>query len=88
MLLVWAITRAINTPCEQDARDRACAFRIASIGPSPRLENGSWKVGSGSGGMNPLRVAQESSTFTLSGDREGGKIITVDMYRKVWLAGA
>ena len=27
-----------------------------------------------------------ASTFTLSGDREDGRIFIVDMYRKVWLA--
>jgi hypothetical protein len=36
-----------------------------------------------------LRTAvQKSATFTLSGDREGGRIFTVDLYRKVRLACA
>jgi len=38
--------------------------------------------------MNLLRPAQKSTTFALSGDREGGGIFTVDLYRKVRLACA
>jgi hypothetical protein len=53
-----------------------------------RPENVGAKVGHGSGGMRLLRAALKSSTFTLSGDREGGRIFTVDLYRKVRLACA
>ena len=35
-----------------------------------------------------LRAAQKLATFALSGDREGGEIFAVDMYRKVRLACA
>jgi len=41
-------------------------------------ENVGAKVGHGSGGMTLLRAAQNSSTFSFSGDREGGTIFTVD----------
>ncbi|MEH6775748.1 MAG: hypothetical protein V7668_17625, partial [Cereibacter changlensis] len=53
-----------------------------------RRENGGAKVGHGSGGMSLLRAAQKSSTFSLSGAREGGRIFTVGLYRKVRLACA
>ena len=45
-----------------------------------RVESGGEKVGHGSGGMSPLLAAKKSSTFTLSGDGEGGRIFTVDLY--------
>jgi hypothetical protein len=50
--------------------------------------NGGGKFGHGSGGVIPLRAAQWSSTFVLPAFAgEGGRIITVDMYRKVrWRA--
>ena len=36
--------------------------------------------------MSPLRAAKKSSTITRSGGREGGRVFTVDLYRKVRLA--
>lgn len=49
-------------------------------------ENGGAIVGHGSGGMIRLRAAYKSSTLALSGDIEGERIFTVDLYRKVRLA--
>jgi hypothetical protein len=46
-------------------------------------ENGSAKVCHGSGGIALLR---QGKTLPLSGDREGGGIFSVELYRKVRLA--
>jgi len=67
--------------------DKVAAFpKIEASGLTN--ENGGDKVGHGSGGVSLLRAAQKSSIFTLSGDREGGRIFTVDLYRRVRLACA
>ena len=57
-----------------------------AVAPADRFGNGGAKLCHGSGVMVALRAEKDSGSLALSGDREGGGIFTVELYRKVRLA--